>query len=184
MQKLQFCHVLNGISMLIPLNVVITNASPQNMFIAWIFYVVTIFSMHYHVGTAFGFWDPIDSFPRKLDITFQILSFPFFAFASSGGNAVFTLTCAMACFVPLLFAWLPGVCNDESRWRVNAVLGAFVTCGLLLQGKVLLFICATCSAAFAGVFFLCQHLAPALLFLSRFGLALWLYFICLSCPTS
>jgi len=176
--------MLNGVSMLIPLNVVITNVTPQNMFIAWIFYAVTIFSMHYHVGTAFGFWDSIDSLPRKLDITFQILSFPFFAYASSGGNAVFTLTCVLSSLVPLLFAWLPGFCNDGVRWRVNGVLGVFATCGLVLQGKVLLFIGAICGAALTGVFFLFQHWDPYFLFFSRFGIAIWLYFICLGCLSS
>lgn len=167
--------------MLIPLHVICNVATPQCMFVAWTFYVVAFFSMHYHLGVAFGVWDPIFSVPRKLDITVQILSFPFFAYASSGGNSVFTLTCVLACIVPLFFAWVPPFSTDGSRWRVNAVLSVFVTCGLLLQGSIFLFIFALFSSLITGLFFSYQEWWPGVLCFSRLGIAAWIYIISLGC---
>ena len=167
--------------MLLPLHVTINTVDEHTMGLAWGFYLISFFSMHYHIGVAFGFWGAVDCIPRKLDISAQILMFPNFAYATSNGSAIFTLTCFIAMMVPLCLAWLPGVSTDGMRWQVNFVLGFFASSGLLLRGEVLYFIGAVISGFFAGFFYISQYQYPSTLCLSRLGLSGWLFFVCMAC---
>lgn len=168
--------------MMLPLHLSIFLASGYSMFVAWGWFVVAFFSMHYHIGAAFGFWDHLLCIPRQLDLSAQIAMSPVFAWGLSRGNAVFTLTCILAAIVPLLFVWWPTTRYDGRRWQSVAVLGFFVTSGLVLHGRFLSF----AGAAAAGVVMIscyaAAHFNPYMQVLSRLAACVWTFIVCVDVP--